>query len=72
MEFICKRCGYNTNVKCNLITHFERKKPCKPILENIEIETLLFNLNAENAEKSLNMLWDDAMRNYSVNFVKKI
>ena len=40
MRYNCRRCGYNTNIKCNLINHFERKKLCKPLIENIDIETL--------------------------------
>jgi len=40
MKYNCKRCGYSTNIKCNLITHFERKKQCEPNLEDIDIETL--------------------------------
>ena len=44
MRYSCKRCGYSTDVKCNLINHFERKKVCRPILEDIDIETLKHKL----------------------------
>ena len=40
IKYNCKRCGYSTNIKCNLITHFDRKKQCESILEDIDIETL--------------------------------
>ena len=37
----CKRCGFSSHIKTHLKRHFEnRKNPCKPILEDIDIETL--------------------------------
>ena len=47
MKYNCKRCGYSTNIKCNLITHFDRKKQCEPILEDIDINTLRQELNGK-------------------------
>jgi len=43
--FSCKRCGYNTDFKCNLKAHFRRKKPCKPLLSSIPVSTLIEVLN---------------------------
>jgi len=44
MKYNCKRCGYSTNIKCNLITHFERKNQCDAKLEDIDIDTLKLQL----------------------------
>jgi len=54
MKYFCKRCGYKTNIKCNLITHFQRKKPCKPILSNINTNTLLSDIqkNGQNTDNN--------------------
>ena len=38
IDYFCHRCGYNTNKKCNIIQHLNRKNVCKPILDNIDIE----------------------------------
>ena len=40
VEYKCKRCGYITNKKTNMLTHFKRKNICKPHLEDIAIEIL--------------------------------
>lgn len=39
--FACKRCGYNTRYKRNLIRHLLRKKMCLPILKDVSREKLL-------------------------------
>lgn len=36
---ICPRCGYNTEQKGDLRKHFQRKKICKPILNDIDLST---------------------------------
>ena len=38
--YTCKRCGYNTDRISNIKNHLNRKKPCEPILENVNIEQL--------------------------------
>jgi len=38
--FECMRCGYTTQIKGNLKNHFNRKNTCKPIKQNISIDTL--------------------------------
>jgi hypothetical protein len=43
-EFSCKRCGYNTNTKCNLQKHLQRQKPCESILSTVDRQTLLAEL----------------------------
>ena len=44
--FHCKRCGFETKVKCNLKTHLTRKNECKCILENISRDELLLELSS--------------------------
>ena len=39
--FECSRCGYSTNVKCNLRNHLKRKKICEAILLDIDRDTLI-------------------------------
>ena len=36
----CFRCGYNTKQKTHFINHLNRKNVCKPIDDNVEIETI--------------------------------
>ena len=38
VSYLCPRCGYETNKKCNIKTHFNRKKGCKPIRSEIDIK----------------------------------
>ena len=40
VEYLCHRCGYNTNRRSNIIQHLNRKKVCKPILGDISIEDI--------------------------------
>ena len=48
VEYLCHRCGYNTNKKCNIIQHLNRKKMCSPILGDISIEDIKKYYNLEN------------------------
>ena len=41
MNFICKRCGYESEHKSNLKRHLMKKNACDPLIENISIENLL-------------------------------
>ena len=52
MIYKCKRCGYFCDQKNDLRKHFNRKKQCKPILEDIDIETL--KLQLENGITTVN------------------
>ena len=45
--YICKRCGYDTDIKGNLKNHFRRKRTCKPTLSDIPISVLFDALNEE-------------------------
>ena len=49
--FSCKRCGYDTDFKCNLKAHFRRKKPCKPRLSSEPISALMEQLNTPFTHK---------------------
>ena len=54
MIYNCFRCGYNTNHKGHFTNHLNRKKICKPILEDISIYeikkhyNIVINSNSEN------------------------
>lgn len=41
MTFFCKRCGFKTNRKDNLIRHLKRKNICKPSLLDVSVDSLL-------------------------------
>lgn len=43
----CRRCGYNTRLKGNLQNHLNRKRPCKPVLSDIEPSRLLQDLELQ-------------------------
>ena len=47
MEFSCKRCGYSTCSKGNLVKHFKRKATCQPLHSDQSYEALLLELNAK-------------------------
>lgn len=44
-QFLCKRCGYSADVKHTLFRHWKRKIKCDPILEDIDVETLMQNFS---------------------------
>ena len=50
MRYICKRCAYGTNIKCNLINHLTRKKPCIATHLDIPTKTLIDELVDKNYE----------------------
>ena len=71
MKYICKRCGYSTNIKCNLINHLYRKKQCEVININISRETLLRQLApkcSKMAPKCSKMLQNGSKRPKSYEF----
>ena len=49
VEYLCHRCGYNTNKKSNINQHLNRKKICKPILSDISIEDIKNYYNLETS-----------------------
>lgn len=50
-SYICKRCGYETAHKQNLLSHLRRKNPCKAVLEDISIDILISNEKSKNDEE---------------------
>ena len=50
--FLCKRCGYTSKYKCNMKSHFSRKKSCKPLLNDISFEDLKLKFNKINKKAS--------------------
>ena len=61
----CERCGYSTEYKGNLKNHLNRKKPCKPILSLINIETLKYKINNNllNSKKLINLIKNEPKMN---------
>jgi len=49
--YTCKRCGYSTDRKHNLLLHFHRKVPCKETNEDVEIDTLIEELNDDEDKR---------------------
>ena len=49
--YTCDRCGYKTKYRYLLVNHFNRKKQCDPILDDISVSNLLNNL--DNTDKEL-------------------
>ena len=45
VEYACKRCGYTTHIRTIYSNHLKKKKPCKPILSNIETCVLIEELD---------------------------
>jgi hypothetical protein len=45
MDYKCKRCGYETDHKHCLYQHFDRKKQCNSIINDIDISILRYELD---------------------------
>lgn len=41
----CKRCGYASSKKCNVVRHLQSIKPCDPLFCNVNTDALLKELN---------------------------
>ena len=50
--FLCQRCGYTSKYKCNLKSHYSRKKPCKPLLNDISFHELKIKFHKKNIKAS--------------------
>jgi phage FluMu protein Com len=44
--YVCRRCGYSTQLLSNLRQHCSRLKPCKPVLANIPVDIDAFIADA--------------------------
>ena len=40
IEYVCIRCGYNASQRSNMKNHLNRKKKCKPLLDDISVESI--------------------------------
>lgn len=50
-QFICGRCGYETDIKCQMKGHLvHRKKICQPILSDIDIDEVFCKYFPEKEE----------------------
>jgi hypothetical protein len=49
----CPRCGYNTSKKSNILSHYKRKKICKPKLQDLSPEYCMELLYTSNEEMSV-------------------
>jgi len=45
VNYQCPRCHYNSNLKIDIKRHYDRKKTCKTVYEDISIEKCLETLN---------------------------
>ena len=54
IEYLCYRCGYNTNKKSNINNHLNRKKICKPLLGDVSIEDIKNHYGLEIIENTIN------------------
>jgi hypothetical protein len=52
MKYVCDRCGYHSNHKCNFGNHLNRKKICCPLLEDISIDEIKFKYGFEISSKN--------------------
>jgi hypothetical protein len=50
MKYECPRCGYETDHKGSMKSHFHRKTHCKPLLSDIKLTTFdnIFQINTTN------------------------
>tara|TARA_Y100000385_G_scaffold222829_1_gene232837 strand:+ start:4971 stop:5951 length:981 start_codon:yes stop_codon:yes gene_type:complete len=56
MIFNCRRCGHIEKHKGNFLKHLNRKTTCKPILEDVDIETLKDELETKSVKSLLKVV----------------
>ena len=52
VNYNCQRCGYTTNIKTIMLRHYNRKKVCNPVLDDIDINLLKEQLLKDQYNKS--------------------
>ena len=52
VNYNCQRCGYTTNIKTIMLRHYNRKKVCNPVLDDIDINLLKEQLLNDQYNKS--------------------
>lgn len=50
VQYSCRRCGYNTTLKINILKHLKRKKVCPVTLEDISQSELIDEVQAPRAD----------------------
>lgn len=52
--YVCKRCGYSSSYKCDLVSHLNRKNTCKPKddASDVDVKVLLQELAPKRKESS--------------------
>lgn len=50
MYFKCERCGYVTTIKCNFISHLQRKVQCEPVFSNKSLSSILAQYTDKKSE----------------------
>lgn len=59
--FSCRRCGYKTNIRCNLVSHLKKAKTCTAILEDIPRDVLIYGIpKASSKNKTFKCNYCDA------------
>ncbi len=54
VNYNCQRCGYTTNIKTIMLRHYNRKKVCNPVLDDIDINLLKDQLLNDQYNKNDN------------------
>ena len=65
LSYTCKRCGYEAFQKCNLLDHLSRKKPCKPLREDIPCNDLLVEVSTLQKKESKEWECGNCSKSYS-------
>lgn len=52
--FKCRRCGYETEYKCALVSHLQRKTICDVLFEDIELNILITELKKKQLTEGFN------------------
>lgn len=47
MNYDCPRCGYHTTKRSNFLSHLQRKKPCEPLHNDVDLQTILTEYTTE-------------------------
>lgn len=51
MKHTCRRCGYLTDIRKNMIKHLNRKNQCEPLMEDIPVSDLLEDIKYVKTSK---------------------
>jgi hypothetical protein len=72
VDYICRRCGYKTEKKSNILNHLNKQKICNAINEDIPREELINEINNRRtiAEKIYTCDYCDSKFGYSSNYYR--